>query len=144
MANQSIKIPDAGQDPFKVKINNSEYSYPAGTIQTVPADVAALITENEKMQPKTEDEAGKMSYSDLKDKPFGEIESIEEIIPEQKIYFETVRVGRKGAILPNSSNFDFENGEEYILQCDGKEYVCTGVKENGESHGHIGDSYIPI
>ena len=47
MANQNIKITDAGQDPFKVKINNSEYSYPAGTIQTVPADVAVLITENE-------------------------------------------------------------------------------------------------
>ena len=47
MTNQSIKIPNAGQDPFKVRINNTEYSFPAGTIQTVPADVAALITENE-------------------------------------------------------------------------------------------------
>ena len=138
MANQSIKIPDAGQDPFKVRINNTEYSYPAGTIQSVPADVAALITENEKMQSKTEDEAGKMSYDDLKDKPYGEIESIETIIPEQKVYFDSTYYS---AQLPNPSGLDFENGEEYILQCDGKEYVCTGAKEEGATYGSIGDSW---
>ena len=47
---KSVKIP-AGVDPWVCRINTKTYSYPAGSTQTVPDEVAALISANEAMEP---------------------------------------------------------------------------------------------
>lgn len=48
---KSVKIP-AGPDPWVCRINEKTYSYPAGTTQTVPDEVAAVIAANQAMEPK--------------------------------------------------------------------------------------------
>lgn len=53
---KSIKIP-AGIDPWVCQINEKTYSYPAGSTQTVPDEVAALIGDNAAME-STENNAG--------------------------------------------------------------------------------------
>lgn len=56
---KSVKIP-AWPDPWVCHINEKTYSYPAGTTQTVPDGVAALIAANRAMEPKeTTENVGK-------------------------------------------------------------------------------------
>lgn len=56
---KSVKIP-AWPDPWICHINERTYSYPAGTTQTVPDGVAALIAANQAMEPKeTTENVGK-------------------------------------------------------------------------------------
>ena len=43
---KTVKIPD-NMKPWKATINGVEYEYEAGTVQTVPDEVAELITRNE-------------------------------------------------------------------------------------------------
>lgn len=54
--NKSVKIP-TGVDPWVCRINEKTYSYPAGSTQTVPDEVAALIQANAALEP-TESSAG--------------------------------------------------------------------------------------
>lgn len=48
---KSVKIP-TGPDPWVCRINEKTYSYPAGTTQSVPDEVAAIIADNQAMEPK--------------------------------------------------------------------------------------------
>lgn len=66
---QTVKIPDSS-NPFVVKINNDEYSYKAGTEQSVPDEVAAVIASHNSAQPIPDKSAGLISWNDLKDRPF--------------------------------------------------------------------------
>ena len=66
---QTVKIPDSS-NPFVVKINNDEYSYPAGTTQSVPDEVASVIAAHNSAQPIPDKSAGLISWNDLKDRPF--------------------------------------------------------------------------
>ena len=66
---QTVKIPDSS-NPFVVKINNDEYSYPAGTTQNVPDEVASVIASHNSAQPIPDKSAGLISWNDLKDRPF--------------------------------------------------------------------------
>ena len=45
---KTVKIPDR-MNPFRVIINGVEYSYPGGTEQEVPDDVAAAIEHHQKI-----------------------------------------------------------------------------------------------
>lgn len=47
---KTVIIPSES-DPFVVRVNNTTYSYPAGTEQIVPDDVAAVIDNYWKLQP---------------------------------------------------------------------------------------------
>lgn len=53
---KSVKIP-AGVDPWVCRINEKTYSYPAGSTQTVPDEVATLISDNRAQEP-AENKAG--------------------------------------------------------------------------------------
>ena len=45
---KTIKIPSGIGNPVDVVLNGIKYSYPAGSMQTVPDEVAALIESNER------------------------------------------------------------------------------------------------
>ena len=42
---KSIKIPEIGQAPIRLKINNTEYTFTPGETATVPDDVAELLAQ---------------------------------------------------------------------------------------------------
>lgn len=61
-----VKIPDS-PSPYKCRVNNLTFEFPAGTLQTVPDEVAALIAENTATADKHEAEpapAGHVCVSD--------------------------------------------------------------------------------
>ena len=55
---KSVTIPSYN-DPFVVEVNNTKYSYPAGTTQTVPDEVACVIDNINANMPKEAPEDGK-------------------------------------------------------------------------------------
>lgn len=63
---KTIIIPES-MNPFELIINGKKYSYPAGTQQDVPDEVAALIEANALLKPKPEDKpAGGNSGGDTR------------------------------------------------------------------------------
>lgn len=49
---KTIKIPNNMKPYYEVEIGNKKYRYPAGTTQSVPDEVAAVIEANSNMRPK--------------------------------------------------------------------------------------------
>lgn len=75
-----VKIPDLTRPVFTIWINGVKHSYPSGVEMEVPDDVAAVIASYEKAHNVQADPAKppystKVSWNDLKDKPFGESET---------------------------------------------------------------------
>lgn len=55
---KSIMIPAIGPNPYVVEINGVRYAYPAGTQQTVPDAVAAIIANDVALRPQEDPNAG--------------------------------------------------------------------------------------
>ena len=83
-------------------------------------------------------DAGASSWNDLEDRPFGEITTMVEIVPETK-----------GQVLDFSGVGFFEEpisffpvvGDEYVVVFNGTEYRCVG-KAEGEERVHVGSTSV--
>lgn len=56
----TMKIPDLGQNPLSIKINNDEYAYYIGEQVTVPDEVAELINNIEASKPTSLNDTGNL------------------------------------------------------------------------------------
>lgn len=56
----TMKIPDLGQNPLSIKINNDEYAYYIGEQVTVPDEVAKLINNIEASKPRSLNDTGNL------------------------------------------------------------------------------------
>ena len=54
----TMKIPDLGQNPLSIKINNDEYTYYIGEQVSVPDEVAKLINNIEASKPRSLNDTG--------------------------------------------------------------------------------------
>lgn len=55
---KTVMIPRIGANPYVVELNGVRYSYPAGTQQTVPDAVAAIIANDVALRPQEDPNAG--------------------------------------------------------------------------------------
>ena len=69
---QIVMIPDCEKPTFHCEVNGKRYSYPAGTKQEVPDEVAGIIENHKMHKPQPAPLGGAFSWNDLADKPFGE------------------------------------------------------------------------
>ena len=117
---KTVKIPKS-MDPFYVEINGEKFSYPAGTEQEVPLDVAAVIENIEGNTPKTDPRAGEPSFESLRDRPFGEEL---EVLFEQTVVFEGEEEG--GWQMEQALPISF--GDHVKVTFDGTVYECEAFK----------------
>jgi hypothetical protein len=116
---KTVLIPDFMKPDFVCTINGVRYSYPAGTTQEVPDEVADLIENNNDQIPVPAAPPSNCvtSWNDLTDRPFysepGEVlpETTVEIDPESGMAF-----------LPDMAIF---GGDKCTIKYNGTEYVCV-------------------
>ncbi len=62
---KTVTIPTIGANPYVVDIGGVKYSYPAGTEQTVPDAVAAVIANDNDMRPKEDPDAADLRFATI-------------------------------------------------------------------------------
>ena len=132
---QTVKIPDSS-NPFVVKINNYEYSYKAGTTQSVPDEVAAVIAAHNSARPVPDESAGLISWNDLKDRPFYSTEVESEIVSGTFGFSYSSGYGQYTNEL--EINVDLVEGKKYKVVFDGVEYETVCQLFMGQ-YKYIGD-----
>lgn len=147
---KTVIIPEC-MNPFEVMIDGKYYSYPAGTTQEVPDDVAAVIeshkqTHEAQMTPPSADLPGVCLLAvDMTLRKLGVSEETKQtaILPEMVLTAEnySVLVGINGCFL--SPRFVMESGKKYRIVVDGLEldYVAEYLTMGGGLEGFIAGNW---
>lgn len=109
------------RNPFVVIVNGVKHSYPAGVSTEVPDEVADVIEKYVGAKPKPNPNAGGgVSWNDLKDKPFGDANTV--ILEEQELQYDDVARGCVGTLT-----HPIHDGDALAIVYDGETYECTAV-----------------
>lgn len=109
------------RNPFVVIVNGVKHSYPAGVTTEVPDEVADVIEKYVGAKPKPDPNAGGgYSWNDLKDKPFGDANTV--ILEEQELQYHAESSGCVGTLT-----HPIHDGDTLTIVYDGETYECTAV-----------------
>ena len=102
---KTVIIPTTGGNPFKVRINGKEYKYKAGSTQTVPDNVAEIIENDLRLDPKPDREIADKAPATIADVKKAKTEAI-----------------RAATELPAGG----ETGDILVQGSDGAEWLSAG------------------
>lgn len=124
---KTVLIPN-NMNPWECSINGVDYSYPAGTEQEVPDEVAGVIERYYKNQPAPAATVppfaavgGVTSWNNLTDKPFYEEPPVETVISEGPVGSDD---DDNELFLPEAT---YEFGKIYTVEVDGVSYELEFV-----------------
>jgi len=138
---KTVMIPTIGANPYVVELNGVRYSYPAGTEQTVPDAVAAIIANDITLRPQEDPNAGADTPAAIKaalDALTARVAALEEgggagggnveVIP-----FE-MEIGEMGAVtLTTDADFD----DAVKAQADGKILIADVIRGESGYNQHV-------